>query len=102
MNAPLRRSWTGFLSVSMRTGAVFLAEVVVFWLIVEAVNESDYGMGASEPFLEWFPPMSLLMVALARGVGERHFHLYRRAWSVASLNDAFAIGLAVLEASLLL
>jgi FlaA1/EpsC-like NDP-sugar epimerase len=102
MKLRLRRNWTRSLAASARTGAVFLAEVVVFWLIVEAVNESDYGMGATEPFLEWFAPVSLLMVALAMAVGERHFHLYRRAWSVASLNDAFAIGLAVLEASLLL
>ena len=90
------------LSVSARAGAVFLSEVLVFWLIVEAVNASDYGMGATEPYKEWFGPVALLMVALAMGVGERHFHLYRRAWSVASLNDAFAIGVAVLEATLLL
>ena len=102
MNVRLRQNWSRSVAVSARTGALFLAEVLVFWLIVLAVNASDYGMGATEPFLAWFPPVSLLMVALAMAVGERHFHLYRRAWSVASLNDAFAIGVAVLEATLLL
>jgi FlaA1/EpsC-like NDP-sugar epimerase len=102
MNLPLRRNWMRTLAVSARTGAAFLVEVLVFWLIVEAVNASDYGMGSTEPFMEWFPPVSVLMVALAMAMGEQHFHLYRRAWSVASLNDAFAIGLAVLEATLLL
>ncbi|HEY8870267.1 MAG TPA: polysaccharide biosynthesis protein, partial [Candidatus Limnocylindrales bacterium] len=33
--------------------------------------------------------------------GEWRLRLYRRVWSVASLNDAFAIGLAVVEASLI-
>src|SRR5690349_5607031 len=99
MNVRLHWNWTRSLAVSARTGALFLAEVLVFWLIVLAVNASDYGMGATEPFLEWFPAVSLLMVALAMAVGEWHFHLYRRAWSVASLNDAFAIGVAVLEAT---
>ena len=102
MNERLRRSWTRLVAVSSRTGAAFLVEVLIFWLIVEAVNESDYGMGTTEPFREWYAPVALLMVALAMGIGERHFHLYRRAWSVASLNDAFAIGLAVGEATLLL
>src|SRR5437870_9068708 len=41
------------------------------------------------------------MVSLAMGAGEARFHLYRRVWSVASLNDAFAVGLAVVEATLL-
>jgi FlaA1/EpsC-like NDP-sugar epimerase len=36
------------------------------------------------------------------GAAEARFHLYRRVWSVAGLNDAFAIGLAILEASLLI
>lgn len=35
------------------------------------------------------------------GAGEARFHLYRRVWSVAGLSDAFAVGLAVVEASLL-
>src|SRR5690348_8395269 len=101
MDTPLFRRWTRFLSVSTRTGAIFLVEVLVFWLIVEAVNQSDYGIGDTGTFQEWMPPVALLMIALAMAAGEAHFHLYRRAWSVASLNDAFAIGLAVLEATLL-
>src|SRR5437867_10352750 len=102
MITPLHRNWNRFVAVSTRTGITFLAEVLVFWLIVEAVNASDYGAGATEPFQDWFPPITLLMVTLAMAAGEARFKLYRRAWSVASLNDAFAIGLAVVEATLLL
>ncbi len=102
MKVSSNRSWSRFLSVSGGTAGAFLAEVLVFWLIVEAVNQSDYGMGATEPFREWYVPVSLLMVGLAMAAGEARFRLYRRAWSVASLNDAFAVGLAVLEATLLL
>src|SRR4051812_2872858 len=99
MNAPLRRSWTRFVSV--RAGAIFLAEVGVFWLIVEAVNQSDYGIGDTGAFHDWMPPVALILIALGMAAGEAHFHLYRRAWTVASLDDAFAIGMAVIEATVL-
>jgi FlaA1/EpsC-like NDP-sugar epimerase len=86
---------------SLRYGPIFLAEVLVFWLILIAVDKSGYGVISVTPPPEWYPLTSLLMVALAMGAGEARFHLYRRVWSVAGLNDAFAIGLAVIEASLL-
>jgi FlaA1/EpsC-like NDP-sugar epimerase len=35
------------------------------------------------------------------GAAEARFRLYRRVWSIAGLSDAFAVGLAVVEASLL-
>src|SRR2546430_1518890 len=74
---------------------------MLFWLILMAVDSSGYGAGVAYP-TDWYPLVSLLMVALAMGAGEARFHLYRRVWSVAGLNDAFAIGLAVIEASLLI
>jgi FlaA1/EpsC-like NDP-sugar epimerase len=42
------------------------------------------------------------MAAPAMGAGEARFRLYRRVWSVAGLNDAMAIGLAVTEATFLI
>lgn len=84
-----------------RYGPLFLAEVVIFWLILMAVNFSGYGPGDSFATQAWYWPVSFLLVVLAMGAGEARFRLYGRVWSVASLNDAFAIGLAVVEASLL-
>ena len=89
------------MSGSLRYGPVFVAEVLVFWLVLMAVNFSGYGSDNPWPFRPWYVPVSLLILALAMGAGEARFHLYRRLWLVASLNDAFAIGLAVIEASLL-
>jgi FlaA1/EpsC-like NDP-sugar epimerase len=86
----------------VRYGPTFLAEVLIFWAVVMAVNSSGYGTDTSWPYRDWYPATSLLMVTLAIGAGEARFHLYRRVWSVASLNDAFAVGLAVVEATLLI
>lgn len=80
---------------------MFAAEVLLFWLILMAVNSSGYGTVNPWPTQSWYPLASLLMVAFAMGFGEARLRLYRRVWSVASLNDAFAIGLAVVEASLI-
>src|SRR5256885_6750524 len=85
----------------LRYGTPLIAEVLVFWLILLAVNASDYGLDPPWPWRPWYPAASLLIVTFAMSAGEATFHLYRRLWSVASLNDAFAIGLAVVEASLL-
>jgi len=87
---------------SGQVAAWYVAEVLLFWVIVEAVNQSDYGPGTTGVLRSWYAPVALLMIALAMAAGEARFHLYRRVWSVASLNDAIAIGLAVAEASLLL
>jgi FlaA1/EpsC-like NDP-sugar epimerase len=76
-------------------------EVAVFWLVVEAVNISGYGGSEIGDTIDWSFWLSILVVAVAMGAGEARFHLYRRVWSVAGLNDAFAVGLAVIEASLL-
>ena len=84
-----------------RYGPVFLLEVVLFWLIIKAVDSSGYGHPSATFAPTWYPVVSFLLVAIAMGAGEARFQLYRRVWSVAGLNDAFAVGLAVIEASLL-
>src|SRR2546429_5795579 len=86
---------------SLKYGPIFGGEVMLFWLILMAVDSSGYGAVVAYQ-TDWYSLVSLLMVALAMGAGEARFHLYRRVWSVAGLNDAFAIGLAVIEASLLI
>jgi FlaA1/EpsC-like NDP-sugar epimerase len=87
---------------TLRYGPIFVLEVAAFWLIVEGVESSGYGHPSATFAPPWYPLVGLAAVAFAMGAGELHFHLYRRVWSVAGLNDAFAIGLAVVEASLIL
>ena len=87
---------------SVRYGPVFLVEAGVFWLILKVVDSSGYGHPTASNAPSWYLIVSLAIVILAMGAGEARFHLYRRVWSVAGLNDAFAIGLAVVEASLLI
>src|SRR5215813_3704215 len=99
MSRKLRLAW--FAKAALRYGHVFIAEVLAFWLVLLAVSASGYGTDTVFPFRPWYPAASLLIVTLAMGAGEARFHLYRRVWSVASLNDAFAVGLAVIEATLL-
>ena len=99
--AMIRARFSHLVRGSLKYGPFFVVEVLAFWLILMAVNSSGYGTVGHWPWRVWYLPTSLLMVALAVGAGEARFHLYRRVWSVASLNDAFAIGLAVVEASLL-
>ena len=95
-----RLAW--WVKATGRYGPAFAVEVVAFWLILLAVSASGYGSSQSFPWHPWYPATSLLMVILAMGAGEARFHLYRRVWSVASVSDAFAVGLAVVEASLLI
>jgi len=85
----------------LRYGPMFAAEVLLFWLILEAVNSSGYGVVNPVPTQPWYPLAALLIVTFAMSFGEARLRLYRRVWSVASLNDAFAIGLAVVEATLI-
>jgi FlaA1/EpsC-like NDP-sugar epimerase len=97
----LSHQFQAYARVAWRAGSAFGIEVIVFWLLLEAVNSSGYGPDSPQPFRAWYLPASLLFVTAAMAVGEWRFRLYRRVWSVASLNDAFAIGLAVVEATLL-
>jgi FlaA1/EpsC-like NDP-sugar epimerase len=86
---------------SIRHGPVFAAEVAIFWLILQAVEQSGYGAPTPYTRPAWSVGVSLVMVVLALGAAEARFHLYRRVWSVAGLDDAIAIGFAVVEAALL-
>ncbi len=90
-----------FARAVVRYGPVFLLEVLLFWLLLKAVEATGYGHPSASYAPAWYPLISIIIVAAAMGAGEARFHLYRRVWSVAGLNDAFAVGLAVVEASLL-
>src|ERR1700694_1502854 len=94
-------SLTRLVRGSLRYGPMVVAEVVLCGLILEAVNASGYGVVNPVPTQRWYPEAAFLLVTCAMGFGEWRLRLYRRVWSVASLNDAFAIGLAVVEATLL-
>src|SRR5438445_7775813 len=87
---------------TLRYGPLFVAEVLVFWLILLAVDYSGYGAPTAATHPARALLISFVFVFLAIGAAEARFHLYRRVWSVAGLNDAFAIGLAVAEAALLM
>src|SRR3989441_607095 len=87
---------------TLRYSPMFLAEVAVFWLIRTAVDYSGYGSPSPVTRPATWVPITVALVVLAMGAAEARFHLYRRVWSVAGLNDAFAVGLAVVEASLLI
>jgi len=86
---------------AVRYGPTFVLEVLLFWLLVKAVEATGYGHPSASYAPPWYPLISIVIVAAAMGAGEARFHLYRRVWSVAGLSDAFAVGLAVVEASLL-
>jgi FlaA1/EpsC-like NDP-sugar epimerase len=101
-SSALGRRISALVTGAARYGPMFFAEVAVFWAILFAVDQSGYGPGTPTSLPPWSVPASVLIVTLAMGAGEARFRLYRRVWSVASLNDAFAIGLAVVEASLLI
>ena len=100
--AAISHKFSRLVRGSLRYGPLFVAEVSIFWLVLIAVDSSGYGTASSSsekpPF---YPVIALLIVALAMGAAEARFHLYRRVWSVAGLSDAFAVGLAVVEATLL-
>jgi FlaA1/EpsC-like NDP-sugar epimerase len=102
MPTPVSRRISHYAKGLARYGPTYLLEVLVFWLIIEAVEQSGYGHPSATFAPVWYPLVSLLIVAAAMGAGEARFRLYGRVWSVAGLSDAFAVGLAVVEASLLI
>lgn len=102
MPTPVRRRISHYATGLARYGPTYLIEVLVFWLIIEAVDSSGYGHPSATFAPFWYPLVSLVIVAAAMGAGEARFRLYGRVWSVAGLSDAFAVGLAVVEASLLI
>jgi FlaA1/EpsC-like NDP-sugar epimerase len=106
MIASVNRRLSHLVRGSIKYGPLFLVEVIVFWVILQAVDSSGYGnsvYGITSSVIEpkWTLWVSFVIVATAMGAAEARFHLYRRVWTVAGLNDAFAVGLAVVEASLL-
>src|SRR5665213_265642 len=90
------------LVASRRFGPTLLAEALIFWFILLAFQFLGYGGrpgGTNGP--TWYRRLTFLMAYFAMAAGETRFHLYRRVWTVAGINDAFAVGFAVLEATFL-
>jgi FlaA1/EpsC-like NDP-sugar epimerase len=86
-----------------RYGGAFWVEVFILWFALLAFQLLGYGGRPGFTFES--APHQLVSVAMAlcaMGAGEARFKLYRRVWSVAGINDAIAVGLAVLEATLLI
>jgi FlaA1/EpsC-like NDP-sugar epimerase len=87
----------------VRYGGAFSVEVLILWSALLAFQLLGYGgrpgftFGSAPHQL-----VSLGMAFCAMGAGEARFKLYRRVWSVAGINDAIAVGLAVLEATFLI
>ncbi len=85
-----------------RFGPTLVGEALIFWFILLAFQFLGYGGrpgGTNGP--TWYLLLTFVMAYLAMAAGETRFHLYRRVWTVAGINDAFAVGLAVLEATFL-
>src|SRR3977135_3587909 len=83
---------------SRRFGPTLLGEALIFWFILLAFQFLGYGGrpgGTNGP--TWYVLLTFVMAYLAMAAGETRFHLYRRVWTVAGINDAIAVGLAVLE-----
>jgi FlaA1/EpsC-like NDP-sugar epimerase len=91
------------LRALVRYAPAFLAEVVIFWVVLETFQQLNYGGRIiTEPQSRSTLLLSIALVVLAMGAGEAHFGLYRRIWQVAGIHDAIATGLAVAEAALLI
>ena len=86
-----------------RHGPAFTVEVAIFWSAL--LTFQLLGYGGRPGFTFGSVPHQLVSIAMATcamGAGEARFKLYRRVWSVAGINDAIAVGLAVLEATVLI
>ena len=101
------RNFRRALESVVHYGPAIAVEILIVWLMIESFQYLGYG---GQPGHRQGPliyiPLTLLMSALAiffvMGAGEARYRLYRRVWSVAGLNDAMAIGLAVTEAAFLI
>jgi FlaA1/EpsC-like NDP-sugar epimerase len=83
--------------------APFVVEVAIFWVILEAFQQLNYGGRiVSTAQSKTALVLSIVFVVLAMGAAEVRFGLYRRIWQVAGIHDALATGFAVAEASLLI
>src|SRR5229473_1613340 len=96
---PLGRIYRALL----RYGPSFAVEVSILWAALLAFQLLGYGGRPGFTFGSWSHQLVSIGIAIcAMGAGEARFKLYRRVWSVAGINDAIAVGLAVLEATLLI
>ena len=81
----------------------FAIEVVIFWIMLEAFQQLNYGgrviTGLQSGLLL---VLSVAFVVLAMGAAEARFGLYRRIWKVAGIHDAIATAFAVAEASIII
>lgn len=84
-------------------GLSILSEILIVWVMLESFQFLGYGgQPGAQQGPSFYVPLTLLMVAAAMGAGEARYKLYRRVWTVASLNDAVAVGGAVVEAAVLI
>ncbi len=87
----------------VRYGPGFAIEVAIFWVMLEAFQQLNYGgrvvNGLQQGILL---VLSVAFVVLAMGAAEARFGLYRRIWKVAGIHDAIATAFAVAEASILI
>ena len=91
-----------FVSTLKRSGPTLLGESLVFWFVLLVFQFLGYGGrpgGVNGP--SWYLVLTFLMALTAMGAGEARFKLNRRVWTVAGINDAIAVGLAVTEATIL-
>jgi FlaA1/EpsC-like NDP-sugar epimerase len=92
-----------FVRSFFRYAPGFVVEVVIFWVMLEAFQQLNYGgriLTATQSRTTLL--LSVLFVVVAMAAGEAHFKLYRRVWQVAGIHDAIATAFAVAEASLLI
>jgi FlaA1/EpsC-like NDP-sugar epimerase len=90
------------LIASRRFGVTLLGDALILWFMLLAFQYLGYGGrpgGPNGP--TWYLPLTFVIAYLAMAAGETRFQLHRRVWTVAGINDAFAVGLAVLEATFL-
>src|ERR1700674_5050802 len=74
-----------------RYGPGFLIEIVIFWVMLEAFEQLNYGgriLATAQSRTATI--LSILFVVLALGAAEARFGLYRRIWQVAGIYDAIA------------
>jgi FlaA1/EpsC-like NDP-sugar epimerase len=91
-----------FVSALKRSGPTLLGESFIFWFVLLVFQFLGYGGrpgGVNGP--SWYLVLTFLMALTAMGAGEARFKLNRRVWTVAGINDAIAVGLAVTEATIL-
>ena len=91
------------LRAAIRYSPGFGVEVVIFWVMLEAFQQLNYGGRIiTSPQSRTVLLLSIAFVVLALGAGEARFGLYRRVWQVAGIHDAIATSFAVAEAALLI